>query len=386
MRSGTFLRLPTERVVYGEPAAAAVQREAERLGARRVFLMASGSLSRGTDEVARMQAALGDRFAGLSTRIAPFAPHDDVMAATRQAREAGADLIVAFGGGSLIDAAKIVSLALRHGITGFEQLRPFQLVTHPDGMRVLPEYDGPTVRQISTLSAGETNSQAGSLDPATMAKRSFRHPLMVSRVIVYDPAPTVHTPLWVWLSTGVRALDHAVELLCANEANPMSDAAAVETLRLLGSALPRVKRDPADLDARLDCQFGAFLSLTGRQGDIPLGISHAIGHTLGALCGIPHGHTSCLMLPASMRWNRPACAAQHRRVAEALGHPKDDAADVVEALIGELGMPRRLSEVGIGRERFRAIAERTMFDPWLHANPRRITSPEAVMEILELAA
>ena len=117
-----------------------------------------------------------------------------------------------------------------------------------------------------------------------------------------------------------------------------------------------------------------------------MGASHAIGHALGGSCGVPHGYTSCVMLPHVLRYNRAANAGRQRLVAEALGHPGEDAADVLENFIVELGLPVRLSDVGIVPEQFSSIATTAMHDRALHANPVRITSPEQVLKILEAAA
>ena len=121
-------------------------------------------------------------------------------------------------------------------------------------------------------------------------------------------------------------------------------------------------------------------------GGVPMGASHGIGYVLGAVFDIPHGHTSCIMLPAVMRWNKPANAARQQLVAAAMGHPGEDAGDVLDAFIAGLGMPRSLGAVGIGPESFDRIAEGAMHTPWVPRNPRPIPGPAEVREILELAA
>jgi maleylacetate reductase len=205
-------------------------------------------------------------------------------------------------------------------------------------------------------------------------------------VTIFDPAPTVHTPLWVWLSSGVRAIDHATEGLCSQFTSPIGDASYVQALKLLCQALPRVKRDPADLDARLDCQLGIWLSMAGRQGGAQMGASHGIGHVLGGSCNVPHGYTSCVILPHVLRYNRSANAEKQRAVAEAMGHAGEDAADVVAALIADLGLPSRLSDVGVGPDQYASIATHALHDAWIHSNPRKIDSAEQVVQILEAAA
>ena len=140
------------------------------------------------------------------------------------------------------------------------------------------------------------------------------------------------------------------------------------------------------MKARLDCQIGSWLSMSGLSAGVPMGASHGIGYVLGAVFDVPHGHTSCIMLPAVMRWNKTANADRQALVANAMGHPADDAADVLDAFIRGLGMPRSLGEVKIGHEQFDRIAQQAMGTPWVPRNPRKIDGPEQVKEILELAA
>ena len=389
MQSGMFVFTAIERIVYGRPAAEALRAEAERLQAKRVFLIVSGTMNRTTDEVAKVRAALGSRCAGVYDRMPSFTPRDAVLEATHEARAAGTDLIVTFGGGSVTDAGKVMQICLRHGITEFEGLDAYRVVVNADGTRIIPSFDGPVVRQIAiptTLSGGEFQPQGGGMDNRRKVKHSYRHPLLVPRVTILDPAPTVHTPLWVWLSTGVRALDHATEGICSQFSNPASDASLLHALRLLSAGLPRIKRRPDDLEARLDCQLAVWLAMTARQGGLEMGASHAIGHVLGGICDVPHGYTSCVMLPSVLRYNRAANLPRQQLVAEAVGHPGEDAADVIAAFIADLGLPSRLADVGVEREQFYAIAAHAMHEGWLHTNPRKITSPEQVIEILAAAA
>jgi maleylacetate reductase len=119
---------------------------------------------------------------------------------------------------------------------------------------------------------------------------------------------------------------------------------------------------------------------------VPMGASHGIGYVLGAVFDVPHGHTSCIMPPAVMRWNTPANADRQAVVSVAMGRPGTDAATVLDAFISGLGMPRSLGAVNIVREHFPRIAEQAMGTPWVPRNPRPIKGPAEVREILELAA
>src|SRR5260370_10635559 len=116
------------------------------------------------------------------------------------------------------------------------------------------------------------------------------------RDVILDPDASVHTPEWLFLSTGIRAVDHAVEDICAVNGQPISEGAAYHALLLLGKGLPGVKADPEDRGARLDCQIGAWMSMVGSQTGVSKGPRHGIGHVLGGTARVPPDYTSCVML------------------------------------------------------------------------------------------
>jgi len=380
-RNGRVVFSQMEEVVFGQPAAQAVTEQATRLAAKRALIMASATLDRETDHVARIRDALGRRFAAQYQGMPAHSPRHAVLDATRMAREAGADLVVSIGGGSITDAAKAVQLCLANGIDSIEAMDRLR----PGG----PPLQAPSIRQVAvptTLSAGEFSAIAGVTDERNRVKELFRHPRIIPSAVVLDPAMTLATPEWLFLSTGIRAVDHCVEGICSTEAHPYVDAQALHGLALLASGLPRVKANPSDLAARLDCQLGAWLSMGPLANGVPMGASHGIGYVLGAAFDIPHGHTSCIMLPAVMRWNRTANAERQAMVAAAMGRAGTEAAEALHALIAGLGMPRSLGAVGIGRDAFPRIAEAAMATVWVPRNPRRIDGPAHVMEILEIAA
>jgi maleylacetate reductase len=389
-RSGRVAFGEMESVTFGRPAAEVLAEEARRREAERVFLIVSGTLNRTTDEIEKVRRALGNRCAGLFDQMPPHTPRHAVIAAAAMAREAGADLIVTLGGGSLTDGAKAVQLCLANDISSAEALDALRPVPGPDGaLAPPPSCKPPSVPQITvptTLSAGEFSAIAGVTDERRRVKELIRHQRIIPRAVVLDPAVTVHTPEWLFLSTGIRAVDHCVEGICSGQANPYADAQALHGLSLLCRGLSRVKAEPGDLAARLDCQIGSWLSMGPLASGVPMGASHGIGYVLGAVFDIPHGHTSCIMLPAVMRWNKPVNAERQALVAAAMGHPGEDAGDVLDAFIAGLGMPRSLGAVKIGPESFARIAKEAMGTPWVPRNPRPIAGPEQVREILELAA
>jgi maleylacetate reductase len=388
MQSGVYRYPDMDRVIYGKPFADALGAEVDRLEARAVYVLASGSLARDTDLVDRIRGTLGNRCAGVASRIGAHTPRTDVVAAANAAREAHADLILTIGGGSVTDAAKMVGLCLGNRVTEPSGLDAFRATTRLDGSVERPPVAGPGARFIAiptTLSGGEFSAFAGCTDTARRVKESFAHPLMAPLSVVLDPAVTVHTPQWLWLSTGIRAVDHAVEDLCSIDRQPMSDAASFHALRLLGRGLRAVKSDPSDMAARLDCQVGTWMSMVGAQTGVSKGASHGIGHVLGGTANVPHGYTSCVMLPHVLRFNHPVDAERQDVVSEALGRPGAPAADVVAELIADLGLPGRLRDVGVAPQQLDEIAERSMHDRWVHTNPRKIAGPPVVRQLLDAA-
>lgn len=387
-RSGIYTYPPTSRVAYGIGFEQAIADEVERACAKRVFVIASGTLSRETEVVQRLASALRGGHAGQCTSIGAHTPRRDVVAAANAAREAGADLIVTLGGGSVTDAAKLVAICLANEVRRPEQLDALTVITRADGATSRPVYAAPTVGVVcipTTLSAGEFSAAAGCTDTERHRKELFHHPKAAPQAVILDPAVTVHTPEWLWLSTGIRAIDHAVEDLCSINSTPFSDGTSLHALRLLSRGLRGVKRDPSDLQARLDCQLGAWMSIVGSSAGVTKGASHGIGHVLGGTAGVPHGYTSCVMLPHVLRFNAPVNADCQRLVSEALGRPGGPAADVIAALVEELGLPRTLRDVGVKHEMLDQIATNAMHDRLIHTNPRKIDGPQNVREILTAA-
>jgi maleylacetate reductase len=379
---------PMERVIYGMSLTEALAQEVERIGANAVYVLASGTLARQTDVLDRVRDVLGNRFAGLCARIGAHTPRIDVVAAANAAREARADALLTVGGGSVTDAAKMVGLCLGNDVTEPGQLDAFRARIHRDGRSERPPVSPPAVRSIAvptTLSAGEFTSSAGCTDTVRQVKESYSHALMMPRSVILDPAATVHTPEWLFLSTGIRAVDHAVEDICSVNPQPLSDGTSIHALRLLGRGLRAVKADPGDVAARLDCQLGAWMSIMGSQNGVTKGASHGIGHVLGGTAGVPHGYTSCVMLPPVLRFNEQVNAERQAWVSDALGRPGENAGDVVAELVASLGLPGRLRDVGVNQELLARIAEESMHDRWVHTNPRTIDGPHTVRTLLDAA-
>ena len=255
MLTGTYRFPPMESVVYGRPFAEALRERVEASGANSVFLLASGTIARETDMVGQIRTALGNRLAGVFAKIGAHTPRLDVVEAANAARAAGTDLLATVGGGSVTDAAKMVAFCLGNDVSDAADLDNYRAQVSADGRIVRPEAKPPSVRTVTvptTLSAGEYTASAGCTDTGRNVKESFGHPLMMPKSVLLDPRATVHTPEWLFLSTGIRAVDHAVEDICSPQCQPISEGASYHALKLLGRGLSAVKQDPPDLDARLE--------------------------------------------------------------------------------------------------------------------------------------
>jgi alcohol dehydrogenase class IV len=383
--SGSHQYPAMESVIYGKPAAEALREEAERLDAKRVYLIASRTLNTTTDEIEKIRKALGERHAATFDGVPQHTTRDVVTQIARQAKDAKADLVVAIGGGSVVDAAKIVLMCMEHeifepaGLDGFE--------TTPE--RRFGPFRSPMVRMIaipSTLSGGEYNSGALVTDTSRKLKQIFNHPMMMPRSIILDPAITKYTPEMLWLGSGTRAMDHGIEAICSSRPNVLVDAVCQQGLRYLHGGLLRTKDNPNDEAARLNCQLGSWLSAFGLQSRVPMGASHAIGHVLGGTCDVPHYFCTAVMMPSVLRYNRPATEVAQKSIAAALGAPDRDAGEAFAAFIAELGLPRRLADVGVAEDRFELIGKNAMLSIFTRANPQPIREASDIVKILKLAA
>ncbi|MBI3969392.1 MAG: iron-containing alcohol dehydrogenase, partial [Chloroflexi bacterium] len=303
--SGVFQFLPVDRVVFGPGKLDELPRQVEQLGASRAFVITGRSLATKTDLVRRVEALLGERHAGTYAETGQHVPSQGVIHATRRARAAGADLLVSFGGGSPVDCTKLVAWALAEGFDDAAELSARADRTN----RIPPSRPpAPHIAITTTLSAAEFTLSAGISNEETGYKGSYGHPSLAPKVVILDPELTHATPNRLWTSTGIKALDHAVERLYSRHRQPLTNALCREAIRLLLRHLPASTAATGNTTAdRGQCQLAAWLSIFG-MNNVRTGLSHALGHQLGARCHVPHGITSCVTMPhvvAFMGWKSP---------------------------------------------------------------------------------
>ena len=322
MKRGVHTFLPTSRVYFGAGSLNELEEEARAYD--RAFVVSGRSLNEETDLVRRVERLLRGKHAGTYDGMSQHTPGSAVERAAQEAKDA--DLLVSVGGGSVIDGTKAV--AARGGY-------PAQVAV-------------PT-----TLSGAEWAHLVGVTDEEAGRKSGFADERAVPVVVILDPEATLFTPEKLWLSTGIRALDHAIEGFLGEGEHPIEDVLGLEGARRLIEYLPRSKEEPEHLELRLELQLAAWMAYFGPL-NTTMGLSHNLGRRIGASYGVPHGYTSCITLAPTLevvgdrvpreRWGQ---------LASALG---GDPAESVTALVEKLELPKRLSEVGVPEEDLEEIA------------------------------
>ena len=329
-----------------------LEQELSRRGSQRAFVVSTRSVSANPALGARLRAVLGSKCVGEFSAITQHAPASSVAAATGAARDVQPDVLISFGGGSPIDATKAVAFAVA---TGLDMTDPRAAET-ARGLRVSPGDLLPHIAIPTTLSAAELSGLAGFTTEHEHEKVGLRGEALIPSAVIFDARLSLETPLELWLSTGIRSVDHAVETLLADGGHPFSDTLALEALRRLQTSLLATHADPSNVAARTESQLGAWFSFT-LPGPAAAGLSHTLGKRIGSRHNIPHGISSCLLLPHVMRYLEPRTAATQARIVEALCGRPGSAADAVADLIRSLGLPNHLAAYGLTDADLVAAAE-----------------------------
>ncbi|MCV0394896.1 MAG: iron-containing alcohol dehydrogenase [Rhizobiaceae bacterium] len=379
MQAGRFQPPSRQIVLYGEPVAEALSRVLKEFWAVQAVLVTNSSLAVASGPAERLAGAMGESCVARVDGVRANSPRSDVIRIADALRSRGIEAVVALGGGSVVEAVKTARICLTNNIGTPDELDRLKRTTTAASPRPY------LISVPTTLSAAEYTQFAGITDERTGAKDAFHHPDLAPDAVILDPKMTLDTPERLWLSTGLRALDHAVETWCAGAPAPYGDATALYATRLLARALPATKHAPDDLGARLDCQLGAWMSIQGATVGVSHGASHGIGHGLSAVTGMTHSVTSCIMLPHVLRYNAAVDADRQAVLAEAMSAAGRPLADVVADLVASLGLPARLRDEGVAREQLQAVGEAALANPRVRANVRPIPDRDAMQGILEAA-
>ena len=392
---GAFDPTVPTRVVFGNGKVDSLKDEVQKLGGKRVLVLSGKTVAEKTDSVRRANAALGDLSVGVYSNLTQRAPLSTAVEAANLAAANGVDTLVGVGGSTISDAARMIAVLMAEGITTESQLRQ---LGEDQNMMLSPNLDGkPLPFQVSiptTLSAGEFNMGGGNvLDDQAGHKIRVRHPRLYSDLIMLDAVMTEGTPDWLWLSTGVKCLDHCIERLYTTGNQPAIDAPILEAAEMIFTHLPKSRESDNDPEARLQCLVAAWMSMMGAP-NFATGLSHAIGHIIGVHYSVGHGYTSCVTQPYVMEFNRPVSAAKQALLARSAGldtqglsdeDAAEAAARAVDDFVLGMGMPHRIRELEIPEEDLPKIAELVLTDGGCRNNPIPITSAEQVMEVLRKA-
>lgn len=345
----------------------------EKCGVRRVLVLTDEFLEKmGLPE--GMYRALRHAHIDYSVFCMPIGEPQsaDVEAAARQAAESGCGAIVAFGGGSALDAAKAVALLLANpGHTVGDLEKAAHIV--PRSM--------PLVAVPTTAGTGsEATTVTVITDSTRHVKRLLVHDSLMPDLAIIDACLMLGVPPHVTAATGVDALSHAIEAYVANGATPMTLALAYRAINLIGGALPMVVGKGSDVAAREAMALASYMAGIAFS-NAGLGLCHAMSHQIGAIYNIPHGVANAIMLPSVMHYNQLVCKKSYPEIGLALTGRMMDASETircVQQLIIEIGLPANLVEAGARKEDFPRLAEDALKDPCLSNNPRTADKQQIV--------
>jgi alcohol dehydrogenase class IV len=370
----------------------------DQWGVKRVMVVTGRSLDAEGNVLELVDRRLGERVVAKFAGSRQHTSDESVFAGRDSFMDAGCDAVVSVGGGSVVDTAKGIVLS---AVVGGD-LAPYRASVHRGGPgeprlergKLRAQIDtvashrsrrtggvlAPHVAIPTTLSGAEYTDHAGITTAATGVKEQVYHPNLVPVAVLLDPRVTAATPSGLWLSTGIKVLDHVIEIICSRATSAVSEALCLASLR-------RVKRflaessDPEALDARAEMQIAAWLAVAGYPNQMA-GVGHAVDHQLGGLCGVPHGISACCILPLAMQFNREAAADRLSLMAAELGqgHGPETAIEAVRCLIRDLALPNRLRDVGVQAERLPKIAELAYADEAIVGNPRIVQSAAEILD------
>ncbi|KAH7564329.1 hypothetical protein BM1_01376 [Bipolaris maydis] len=347
---GVYRASPIKLMIYGNGTSNQLVDVIKELGATKAFIITGRSLYEKTPVIKNIEQTLGAAHGGTFSKIGQHAPIQDIKEATSLMAKSGCDVLVSIGGGSPIDSAKAIAYYI-----------------HQETGKWIPSIAVPT-----TLSVAETTQNAG-FTTEEKHKIAVSHPELVPKAVVYDGDIALHTPLNLWTSTGIRSLDHAVELMYHPLAAEIpTKRMALEAIKDLFTYLPKSKANPDDAEVRTKLFIACYSSLFPFLYTGGVGLSHSIGHAIGATYSIPHGITSCLSLAPTVHYkaSNPEEANQIARIIPYIGKQstgsdeKDShvVADAIAGLVEELGHKTTLTayDVPTGEAEEEAIALRAL--------------------------
>jgi alcohol dehydrogenase class IV len=351
-----------QRIHFGDGALALVNDVVKDIGGRRALLITTkGRLASdaGEELVRRLGRTLSTTYDGVRSHV----PTDTVQAALGLARDRDIDCIVSFGGGSCADLGKAISFFVEQeaGTPGASYVdRP-----------VLPHVAIPT-----TYSGAELTPFFGMTDEATRRKSGGGGPTTAPLAAIYDPVLTTDTPARISAETGMNCLAHGVEAAYSPSRTPEAESLALACIERVAAALPLVVDEPDAIAPRRIMLEGAALGGRCLQ-NASMGVHHGLSQLLGGRTGLSHGLANALVLAEAVRYNADTVPKAVARIATALGAEDGDAAAAIERLRERLGLPARLSDVGVTDDDLDAVARMAEGNGNVRNNPRPVTEADA---------
>ncbi len=302
---------------------------------------------------------------GFFAEVDPNPDEKNLAAGLDAYRAGGHDGVIAFGGGSGLDLGKMVAFmsGQTRPVWDFEDVDDWWLRADADAI-------APIIAVPTTAGTGSEVGRASVItNSRTHVKKIIFHPKVLPSVVIADPELSVGMPPVITAGTGMDAFAHNLEAFCSPHFHPMSQGIALEGMRLVREYLPRAYRDGSDIEARAQMLAAASMGAVAFQKG--LGAIHALSHPVGALYGTHHGTTNAVVMPACLRFNRPAVEARIARAADYLGIAGgfDGFLAEVEAMNAGLNIPARLSEMGVGTDRIDELTRMALADPSVGGNP-----------------
>ncbi|MDX1416373.1 MAG: iron-containing alcohol dehydrogenase [Candidatus Promineifilaceae bacterium] len=367
-----------QTVIFGAGQSERLPKIIRGQGWHKVLLCTSPYMQR-SGLVDRLRSQLGGILGAVYDQTAAHVPQQQVLEVMEMMRSELFTAIVALGGGSVIGLGKAVSFALWS-----DGLDDRHVENHP-----LPILAVPTTYAGSEMTPvfGVTERQVdGSLRKVTTRERKIS-----PRLSLYDPLLTLDLPPEMTAASGINALAHGIEAVYSTTRNALSTAAAVRAITRIMQALPECFADGNDIDARCRMMEGSHLAAVA-LATVSMGLHHGTGHVLGGTAGVPHGVANGIVLPHALRFNADTVPAELALVAEAMGIERDGrseyemalaAAATAEQLIGSLGMPQKLRDVGIDQALLPTLAQNLLLSKAVQANPKPLLSTEQAFDYLK---
>ncbi|KAH9877878.1 hypothetical protein J1614_003095 [Plenodomus biglobosus] len=369
---------------------------------KRIVLVHSKALDENTDVVKKLKEKLGFFIVASKSGVGTHSPYVDILEITKLLNEKEADCLISIGSSSYSDACKIARLMQSN-------LEPSNLTV--DAMEGLVNQEtglakdltDPTVKLIAiptSLSASEWNNNSSAVNPNTHKKQHFESAKASPELILLDPEVASTSPRKLWLSSGMRAVDHCVETMVNKACNEDIFIHMEDSLAVLLQGLKDYKDGESECNHKdlingiSNCQLGSRNAMMGLlMWRVPMGASHAIGHQLGSVCGVMHGITSCIMLAPVLRYtcsrSEKQKQSQHRTLSiwnKILKWDEVCLADAVEKFVRYLELPSTLKEVGVeNQEDIEKVAEGTLTDSMFDPVRVLVGGKEGVLAILESA-